>query len=366
MKRRLRLAAIVQVGLGALWLLDGLLQLQPAMLTSAFAKAFLAGTAVGQPQWLGAVLLWSAHLWGLHPLAADLTAALIQLAIGVGLLSGVARLSRWALLVSIAWGTVVWVFGEGLGGLLTPGASALTGSPGSALIYVVLAIWLLGRAQPTGLRRILAGYFGLAFLLQVWSGAGHAASFHQQLLALAASSAPSWVSLPTWWAVRAMGTHAGAWALAASILMLMLGALWVWFPRWTGTSVMSMALMGAVWWGFMEFGVFGGMGTDPNTSPLIILMAGAWMSALQAEEESLRVDALPRRQPSPLVREPYERRLGALRGPAASWSAIAPRKLAPRRAMGLVRIRSPRWEPGPSAGEIAGFHDGRGDPREIQ
>lgn len=353
MKRRWGLAAIVRIGLGALWFLDGLLQLQPAMFTAAFAHAFLAGTAIGQPQWLRALLLWSAHLWGLHPVAADLTAAIIQLAIGVGLLSGVARINRWALLLSIAWGTVVWVFGEGLGGLLTPGASALTGSPGSALVYVVLAIWLLGQARPEGLRRILVGYFGLASLLQAWSGGWHGAAFHQQLLALAASPAPSWVSLPTWWAVRAMGDHAGAWALSASTLMLMLAVLWVWFPRWTGTALMSMALMGAVWWVFMEFGVFGGLGTDPNTSPLIILMAGAWVSFSRAE-------VVRTGRSTPLHRP-------VLPVPVLPWSEMVSKRRAPGvrgRAIGFMRARAPRWEPGPSRGEVAGLQDARSGPRD--
>ena len=45
--------------------------------------------------------------------------------------------SRLAGLASVAWGLVVWVFGESFGGIFAPGLSWLTGAPGAVLIYVV-------------------------------------------------------------------------------------------------------------------------------------------------------------------------------------------------------------------------------------
>ena len=37
------------------------------------------------------------------------------------------------------WAIVIWIFGEGLGGIPESGVSLLTGFPGSVLIYIILA-----------------------------------------------------------------------------------------------------------------------------------------------------------------------------------------------------------------------------------
>ena len=74
--------------------------------------------------------------------------ALIQLAIGVGLLFR--RTVRPALAVSFAWAFGVWVFGEGLGMILTGSATALTGAPGSVLIYGLIG--LMAWPRPRALR----------------------------------------------------------------------------------------------------------------------------------------------------------------------------------------------------------------------
>jgi hypothetical protein len=59
--------------------------------------------------------------------------ATIQLAIGAGLLFP--RAVRPALVTSFFWAIGVWVFGEGLGGLLLGSASALSSAPGSVFLY---------------------------------------------------------------------------------------------------------------------------------------------------------------------------------------------------------------------------------------
>ena len=44
-----------------------------------------------------------------------------------------------ALAASVPWSLAVWWLGEGLGGLLAPGASFVTGAPGAVILYAVLA-----------------------------------------------------------------------------------------------------------------------------------------------------------------------------------------------------------------------------------
>lgn len=128
----------IQVSLGLLWTLDGLLQLQPAMLTARFATEGIAPAGQGQPAFVSWPIQQAAHLIGHQPVLADLALALIQLAIGAGLLYP--RTARRALAGSVVWALAVWYLGEGLGGLFGGGASLLTGAPGAALVYAVVSV----------------------------------------------------------------------------------------------------------------------------------------------------------------------------------------------------------------------------------
>ena len=105
--------------------------------------------------------------------------ALIQLFIGVGLLFR--RTVRPALAVSFAWVLGVWVIGEGLGMLLTGTATALTGAPGSVLLYGLLGLmaWPRPPRRARGLERPAVGVASSAAAqgigrsitpLAVWAG----------------------------------------------------------------------------------------------------------------------------------------------------------------------------------------------------
>jgi hypothetical protein len=61
----------------------------------------------------------------------------IQLLLGVGLL--VPRTARLTLGASIVWALGVWYLAEGLSGMADGHASLIDGAPGSALIYAILA-----------------------------------------------------------------------------------------------------------------------------------------------------------------------------------------------------------------------------------
>ena len=146
---------ILRYGLGGLWILDGLLQAQPNMFTTDFyawyppriMESVLQTAADDQPAWLAAVMKDSAHIWGLHPILFNVGAILIQLLIGVLILFGrFGRVTRSALWLSIVWGAAVWVFGEGMGGILT-GSTYFDGAPGAVLLYVIGAMLLLMPAQ---------------------------------------------------------------------------------------------------------------------------------------------------------------------------------------------------------------------------
>ena len=60
----------LQLGLAAVWLLDAVLQSQPAMFTGAFAR-MLAATAAGNPAVVADPIAWAARLVGQHPAVAN-------------------------------------------------------------------------------------------------------------------------------------------------------------------------------------------------------------------------------------------------------------------------------------------------------
>jgi len=128
----------VQVALGGLWLLDGLLQLQPAMFGHGFIYNLYENDAMSQPSGLAHFLVSVVSFAEPHLLVWNTMFATVQLAIGVGFL--VRRTVRVAIVASIAWALVVWVFGEGLGGLFTGIATLVGGAPGAVLLYPLIGL----------------------------------------------------------------------------------------------------------------------------------------------------------------------------------------------------------------------------------
>ncbi len=129
---------VLQVALGLFWILDAALQFQPFMFSKNFVPTFVLANASGQP----AVIHWAitnvGNFLAPHPAVWNSLFALTQLAIGVGLLFR--RTVRPALALSFPYVLGVWVFGEGLGMLLTGSATALTGAPGSVLLYALIGL----------------------------------------------------------------------------------------------------------------------------------------------------------------------------------------------------------------------------------
>ena len=268
-------------GFGGLWLLDGLLQLQPAMFTAAFVRQVLEPLLPGQPAWLEGILRGGIGLWSAAPVLADGSAAAVQLAIGVLLLAWPERPpGRVGLVLAVLWSLVVWVWGEGLGMALVPGASLVTGAPGSVTLYAAAALWLLSRdACGWTVRAFLAALWAGAGAVQLatpafWTGAGLAGLFSG-----AVTPQPALLSD----AVRGAAALARAYptALNAALGGGMLVAAAAWLPlgaafRRTAFAV-GIALAGFIWIFGQDMGVFGGTGTDPNTAlPLGVLGWAAW------------------------------------------------------------------------------------------
>ncbi|HMD22627.1 MAG TPA: hypothetical protein VKH61_00915, partial [Streptosporangiaceae bacterium] len=105
----------LQLALGALWLLDGMLQFQPSMFGHGFPQ-MLSGSAQGNPAVVARPITWSAGIIGHHVVALNAVFAVSQLLLGLGIAWRPAV--KLALAGSVAWSLAVWWLGEGLGGVL--------------------------------------------------------------------------------------------------------------------------------------------------------------------------------------------------------------------------------------------------------
>ncbi|PSR24219.1 MAG: hypothetical protein C7B47_15380 [Sulfobacillus thermosulfidooxidans] len=286
--------------LGALWVLDGLLQLQPAMPNYAFLEMVIAPNLLGQPGWVVRVMGWGIQAWSNALITADVVAVFVQLGIGLALLAGRWRpWGRWALWTSLFWGLFVWILGEGMGGILTGQASLVIGDPGSVLFYMASAgllllpdaMWLAGQVR-RGVRWGVVGLWLWGALVQAWPGAGFwSGPALGTLFQNAAQNAqPLWLSGPIY-ATAHWVTHHGLVANGVIVgMMSLLALLWAWRPYGRGTMAVTMGWLGVLWWLGQDFGVLGGVGTDPNTAPVFALLLGtaAWSQKPLADVPALR------------------------------------------------------------------------------
>lgn len=236
----------LQIALGVLWLLDGLLQAQPFMFTDGFATQVIAPVGQGQPGFVSDPVHWGSTVIAAHPVAWNIAFAAIQLALGIGLL--VRRTARVTLVASIAWGLGVWYFGEGLYGIASGQASLIVGAPGGALLLAVLA----AAAWP-GRDGSRDGEAPASWLVLAWAALWMGAAAFQALPLNQGTTVPSEL-------------------LVVAEYLIGLGAL----VRATRVPAALAGLVFAlvVWATSQDFGqLTTGQATDPNSGPLLVLMA---------------------------------------------------------------------------------------------
>jgi hypothetical protein len=269
----------LQIALGFLWLLDGGLQLQPFMLGTGFAKQIIAPNGDGQPQFVAGPVHWAADVIAAHPVIWDVPFATVQLLIGLGLL--VPRTARFALAASVPWALGVWFFGEGLAGLAGGHASLLTGAPGAAFLYGLLALaaWP-HRHRP---KEAPVRWLPLAWAV-LWIGGARFQALPSQNSATAvastvtsnAQSGPHWLdrldaSVGSW-----INQHGSPTVVALVVAEALIGLGAFYRPSRTLACVTGFVLALGIWVLGQNFGgLYTGQATDPNTGPLIALTAVA-------------------------------------------------------------------------------------------
>lgn len=239
----------LQLALAGVWLLDALLQYQPFMYTKAFGQ-MLAATASGNPGVIARPITWNAALVEHHAVALNTVFATIQLLLGLGI--AVRPTVRLALGASIAWSLGVWWFGEGLGGVLNGTADPVSGAPGAVIFYALLAVLLWPADRP-------GGPLGPRAARALW-------------LVL-------WLSM-AWFALQpGSRAHHGLAASIALAAVFTLVAIGVYLPPPAARAAPVLAIVVAVviWVVGQAFGMIpAGGATDPNSGPLLILLALAY------------------------------------------------------------------------------------------
>jgi hypothetical protein len=287
---RLDTRRALQLGLAAIWLIDGVLQYQSFMYTKAFGQV-LAATAPGNPSVIARPITWDATLVEHHLVLTNTIFATIQLLLGLGI--AFRPTVRWALASSVAWSIGVWWFGEGLGGILNGGASPLNGAPGAVIIYALIAVllWPADRdvSAPFVAARAVGAHVARALWLVFWLSQAYfaltpgnrAPQAVNGMIASMNSGNPGWLA-----AIERGGASLTAnQGLAASVVLavaLVLIALGVYLPQPFAKATLVLAIVVAlVIWVVAQAlgGILAGGATDPNSGPLLVLLALAYWPA---------------------------------------------------------------------------------------
>jgi hypothetical protein len=286
----------LQLALAALWLLDGVLQFQPFMFGRGFPQT-LAASAPGNPALLASPISWSAALIAHHLVALNAVFATVQVALGLGI--ALRPTLRIALAASIAWSLSVWWLGEGFGGLLAGTATPLTGAPGAVLLYALLAVLLWPTDRPPAARapaacppaapyvaaRAVGPRLARASWLALWTGLAvlavlPASRAPAATIAAMSPGQPAWLAWIDTHAATALLHHGpqAAIVLAAAFALV---ALAPFLPARAARALIALALvLSAVLWLAQGLGgILTGSATDPNTAPLLALLALAFWPA---------------------------------------------------------------------------------------
>jgi cytochrome oxidase Cu insertion factor (SCO1/SenC/PrrC family) len=347
---------LIRIGFGVLWILDGLLQAQPAM-PLGLATNVTEPSADGAPGWVRGLVDFAAQGWTYHPVNAAAAAVWIQIGIGIWLVTAArGPWSRLGGLASVGWGLVVWIFGEAFGGIFAPGLSWLFGAPGAALLYAVAGalIALPDRAWAgPRLGRVVLGGTGLFLagmaLIQAWPGngfwpgtvGGKPGNLASMIQGMAQTSQPRFLSS----LVNAFGTFAAGHGFAVNLVLVVAMAA-------TGLALASgrravarpaigllVVLCAAVWVLVQDLGVFGGLGTDPNSMiPFALVAVGGYLALAEAPApaEARAPAVVPADAPAPAAADAP----GPITpsGPEQGWRD----RLRPRRLAALISNASPR------------------------
>jgi hypothetical protein len=296
----------LQLAVGLTWLLDAALQYQPYMFSRSFSSHVIASAARGNPVWVAQPITWAAALIGQHVWPANAAFATIQLAIALGIFWR--RTTAVALAISVPWAISVWWLGEGLGGVLTSSSSAVSGAPGAAIMYALLAVLLWPAADQSSGVVAYASPAGQAASRIAWVTLWTSLAYDCVLRAnltpggLATMTAALGRGEPGWLAAVDSGVSAelagrGGQVSAVLAAAFAVIAVAVFVPAIRRAAVViAMCLALVIWTAGQDFGgILTGSATDPNSGLLLILVALAYWPRRAVSRHRLKPHASPPR-----------------------------------------------------------------------
>jgi cytochrome oxidase Cu insertion factor (SCO1/SenC/PrrC family) len=306
---------VLRIGFGLIWILDGILQAQPAMPLGLTSQVIQPST-VGSPGWVTHLVNWGATPWTYHPIPVAASAVWIQVGIGLWLLvGGQGRWGRLGGLVSVGWGLIVWVFGEAFGSIFAPGLTWLFGAPGAALFYCAAGVLLalpprawrtprLGRLVLTGMGVFFAGMA----LLQAWPGRGFwqgtvhggAGTLTGMVKSMASTPQPHFLASLVSDFAGFVAAHGFAVNLFSVVALAAIGVAFIgaglqrgpgfgWGqPRLAQIGMWAGIVLCLADWVLVEdCGFFGGLGTDPNSMiPMALVFVCGYLAMTRATATS--------------------------------------------------------------------------------
>jgi hypothetical protein len=272
--------------LATVWLLDAVLQIQPFMFTrgSNGFSGMLNGVASGNPRWIAHTITWNASNVYHQPILTNTVFAGIQFLIGFGIVWK--RTCKPALVLSIAWSLGVWWFGEGLGALFSGGATPFGGGPGGVLFYALLAV-LLWPSEGSDAPFVAARTVGVTAAKTIWAlvwaglallsvvGSGRSPQALRDLVAGMNSGQPGWLAHIDRSSESLFLHHGTTMAILLAMVCLVVAA-GVLMPTQIAqvTLVLAIVVFALIWVAVQDVGgILAGGGTDPNSGPLVILLA---------------------------------------------------------------------------------------------
>ena len=280
-----------QLVLATIWLLDAVLQLQPFMFTkgSNGFSGMLNSLAPGNPGVVSHAVTWNASIVDHAPILTNTLFVLVQFAIAFGIIWR--RTTKLALAVSIPWSLGVWWFGDAGGGIFQGGATPFGGGPGAVLFYAVFAVLLWPTADSGEFERsepfVAARSFGASVAKAVWVvvwgvlavlalvGSGRSPEALHDLVAGLDSGQPGWLASIDK-ASESFLLHHGTTAAILLAVLSVVAAISVYLPTRMTQVVLVVVIVtfAVIWVAVQNFGgILAGGATDPNSGPLVILLA---------------------------------------------------------------------------------------------
>jgi hypothetical protein len=286
----------IRTVLGIFWLLDGAVQIEPAKFASNYPLVNLAQSVMGAPGWVNRSIFAGIQPFDAHWAIWNLGAGLIEIAIGLSLITG--KLTRLALSVSFLWAVTIWWLGEGFGMLPSGFATLEGGAPGSALLYVLVGTLSWPTPDHRGVNQLRWG----ALWSTLWVGGAvlqlpfvyPSSRVLRATLAESSAGEPSGLAATSSWFAKLVAYHGGPILVVLTLAELAIGVGWLIDHRhvkiWLTAGI---ALSLFFWVVFQQLGaVLTTGGTDPGSGPLMVLLAlCAWPSAPGRPSGNPPVDA---------------------------------------------------------------------------